>query len=276
LIRLALSEARYMWSHPARDTRAVARFAAWQLRCVLRRPAVVPFKSYKAMLYCPAERRGTAKLIYTFREECEPEIPLLREIVREGDSVIDAGAHYGVYTVPLGRLVGSRGSVLAIEPASHAVAILRHNVSLNALSQVSVVQAALGDQSGEAVLSLHADPSRNRLCSPGVQGTVGERIPLTMLDAIVRVRPVRFLKIDVEGAEGSVIGGGRGVISNDRPVVLFEHNHLAGEVAKRNAPQAWAELQALGYTMSRIDVGSGVSQVLSEPPLGIVNILAMP
>ena len=54
--------------------------------------------------------------------------------VDRGDSVIDAGAHYGSYTVALGKLVGERGHVLAVEPASHSFDVLRRNVELNRLA----------------------------------------------------------------------------------------------------------------------------------------------
>src|ERR1700722_18488859 len=44
------------------------------------------------------------------------EMSVLRQFVRKGDVVIDAGAHRGLYTWPLALLVGPSGLVIAVEP----------------------------------------------------------------------------------------------------------------------------------------------------------------
>ncbi len=270
--RMAVGEARFVWNHPARDWRALARYGEWQLRCVLRRPAVVPFALSGARFLCPAERRGPQKLLFTFRERYEPMLASLRNHVAKGDTVIDAGAHYGSYTVALGKLVGERGHVLAIEPASHSVDVLRRNVELNRLANVTVIQAALGDAEGTGVLALHSDPARNALEARPRGNQRSETVQITTLDAITQHRPVRFLKVDVEGAERSVLAGGSRLISQDRPTILVEHNDTSRHEHPSPAPDAWTFLSNLGYAMCR-DNGTR----LAEPPSGgVVNILAIP
>ena len=104
----------------------------------------------------------------------------------------------------------------------------------------------------------------------GVQHS--ETVQITTLDALTQERPVRFLKVDVEGAERSVLAGGSTLISQDRPTILVEHSPAtSGSEDPSLAPDAWTFLGNLGYVMCRDD-----GTELTEPPNGIVNILAIP
>lgn len=275
-IRAAINEARYVWRHPARDARSIARLAEWQARCALRLPAVVAFASYDVVLYCPAERRGAAKLHFIFRERYEPELASLRQFVSEGDSVIDVGAHHGAYTVALARLVGPTGHVLAFEPASRSAATLLRNIELNELSNVEVKQAALGNTPGSGRLSLHSDSSRNQLApktsSPKFANRT-ESVAVLTLDEAARRRPVKYLKIDVEGAEALVLAGATRILTQDNPIVQFEHNTTTAEAAKPIST-AWDLLKALNYRMFRVTLEG--SRPLLVPPRAGANVIAVP
>ena len=251
----------------------MARFAEWQLRCLLRLPRVVAFDSYGVRFFCPAERRGQAKLAFVFRESFEPELAALRSLVSQGDSVVDAGAHYGAYTVVLGKLVGPSGSVLAVEPGSHAMGILRRNVELNHLSNVELVHAALGSEPGAAALRLHPDSSRNQVINEPTSGAA-EHVRVATLDGLVVHRPVRFVKIDVEGSEAAVLSGAVGILASDRPVVLFEHNPFAASEVGQSTVAAWKLMQDLGYDMFRMTYES-MERVPAGPPDAVVNVLAI-
>lgn len=263
-----------MLMHPAANWRSRARFAEWHVRCMFRRPAIVAFESYGVRFFCPAERRGQAKLAFSFREWYEPELALLQRFVREGDSVVDAGAHYGAYTVVLGKLVGATGRVLAVEPASHAVGILQANVKLNQLTNVEVVHAALGREAGVGVLRLHPDSSRNQIVS-AITSSAIERVRIDALDNFVLRRPVRFLKVDVEGMESSVLTGAAGVLNEDRPIVLFEHNPFAAREADQSTVAAWHLLQDLSYRLFRVTYAA-IEPMPATPPEAVVNVLALP
>ena len=102
----AIDEVRFIRRHPAADKMTFWRFVAWQFRSLLNRPAIVPLEQFGLRFYCPADRRGAAKLVYTFREHCEAELPVLPKFVHPGDNVLDVGAHFGNYTAPMASLVG--------------------------------------------------------------------------------------------------------------------------------------------------------------------------
>ena len=269
MLHKVIDEARFFRRHPAADRTTFWRYAAWQVRSVLNRPAVVPLEQFGLRFYCPADRRGGAKLVYTFRERYEAELPVLPKFVGPGDNVIDIGAHFGIYTVALASQVGPAGCVLAIEPSSRAFAILRRNVELNSLGNVETIQAAVSDKNGQVTFFNTADPSRSSLVAgSGNQ----EEVRAVRLDSLKAPRPVRFIKIDVEGAEPVALRGAEGILRADRPIIQFESTP-GTESAYGCEPDAlWRLLvEECGYGIYR---GPGLEPVSALPEV-VVNLYAI-
>ncbi|MGE0257930.1 MAG: FkbM family methyltransferase [Alphaproteobacteria bacterium] len=152
--------------------------------------------------------------------------------LRPGMSAIDVGANFGYYTMLLAALVGEDGHVLAIEPSPGTAAMLRRSVALNGFEQiVSVVEAAAGD--GEASQALLFVPEREPknaqvVASPDglehVPGTL-HRVAQSPIDALAaEQRRIDFIKIDVEGAEESVVAGMLATLRRDKPSLVLEFN----------------------------------------------------
>ncbi len=77
----------------------------------------------------------------------EPHIAeLFSLLVRPGDRCIDVGANVGVHTVRLAKLVGREGEVIAVEPDPSIVRRTQHNVALNDLANVRIVNAAASER----------------------------------------------------------------------------------------------------------------------------------
>ena len=69
-------------------------------------------------------------------------------IVKPGDTVVDAGANTGYYTLIGSRLVGDKGKVYAFEPEPANFELLQKNVRLNGLSNVVLERKALSNRNG--------------------------------------------------------------------------------------------------------------------------------
>lgn len=250
-------KARWALRHPAfaaRPVRSVLRLAVWRTRTACGIGATVPVAGGALRFRCPPEWRGNAKLTYVWGDTYEPEIAGLPRWVRPGDLVADVGAHYGSYTLPLARLVGPAGRVLALEPARHAHAVLTHNVALNRLGQVTPLRAAAGDRAGRAVLHDHPDHSRAQLASGGSDGPAGsEGVEVVALDRVLPPgRRLSLLKVDAEGSEGACLRGAARTLERDTPVVLFEYAPATAAAAGTSPDAAWQHLADLGYRLHRI------------------------
>jgi len=64
---------------------------------------------------------------------------LLRRLIKEGQVVVDVGAHIGYYTVLLARMVG-KGRVFAFEPEPSNFSLLAKNVEINGCKNVVLVK----------------------------------------------------------------------------------------------------------------------------------------
>ena len=58
--------------------------------------------------------------------------------VNRGDSVVDVGAHIGINTLYMAMRVGPAGHVIAVEPAPDNLDVLRRNIAVNRLDNVTV------------------------------------------------------------------------------------------------------------------------------------------
>src|SRR5579862_723419 len=84
----------------------------------------------------------------------------LLHAVREGDCVLDAGAHVGYFTLLASRLAGAKGRVAAFEPNEFTRGLLRRNAVGSA--NIEVVGRAVG--AGAASTTFRVRVRGHRLC----------------------------------------------------------------------------------------------------------------
>lgn len=148
---------------------------------------------------------------------------LLRYVLKPGDTFVDVGANVGFYTRMGSALVGGSGRVFAFEPLSPARRLLEMNTK--GVTNVVVDDRALSDHNGEADFHVRPQGDTSSLLPGGPGSSV--RVGVTTLDARLLSEggaPTRvdFIKIDVEGAELSVLRGATKTIEKYQPLVYFE------------------------------------------------------
>jgi FkbM family methyltransferase len=154
----------------------------------------------------------------------EDEIRFVRRLLQPGQSVIDIGANYGVYTLSMAQVVGPTGRVWAFEPATRTAQLLAESIAANGFRQIELERSAVARTSGTGRLSLNANAEINALVDSR-SAADGEQVPLVTLDACLQRhgwRSIDFLKIDAEGAEAEILQGARRFFAECSPLVLYE------------------------------------------------------
>ena len=84
------------------------------------------------------------------------------------------------------------------------------------------------------------------------------------------------VKIDVEGAELAVLEGGRSLLSEVRPIVIFEHFSDAAALYGASLGAPWDLLDDLGYEIFSVTGEGPFTRSAFVGGEGIVNWLATP
>jgi hypothetical protein len=102
-------------------------------------------------------------------------------------------------------------------------------------------------------------------------------VPVVTLDGLEVRRPVRFIKMDVEGAEPQVLQGATRILKEDRPLILSElHPTQLARASGVTADRFLEQIAALGYRAHRLEdgaVGRAVEHGRSE---ALVSIVLLP
>lgn len=214
----------------------------------------------------------------------------LEMLCRKGDLVLDIGANIGSHTLPMAKMVGESGEVIAFEPVPWAIRKLKRNLSLNAFQNVMLEQVALSDVNHLGV-KMQFRASFKIEAGQGVdpQGKINEdwwhecehvSTRMQTLDSYVEERGlgrVKLIKLDVDGFEGKVLRGAQRLLARDKPILIME------------VAPAWLEMRgdsALGVTSQLLELGyrcfsevafneyANVRQMIEEiPPNSGLNVV---
>ena len=184
--------------------------------------------------------------------------PVFRGLLGRGGVFVDVGAHVGRWAV---RLAGQARKVIAVEPDPATCAVLRANIALNGLGNVTVAEAAAWD-SGE-MLRLEDPYGRERSGTnrtlPGDGGTV-RGVPLD--DLLAAEDDITLVKIDTEGADLHVLRGLRETLARCQPAMIVERHDFLGYY---QAGDLFALLGDLGYRWRDGPLYSVVPHLIATP-----------
>jgi FkbM family methyltransferase len=228
-------------------------FTAWPLRMVVQRGLaeilsgeVTIKRGHGAGLRLAAAGAKAAFTVGTDEEAVQDE---LARTLAPGAVVYDVGANVGFLTLIAARLVGPAGHVYAFEPIPANAAAIERNVALNGLANVTVLELALSNHEGEAVLHI-PDVNQGAALADvdhGFDPADEITVRIAALDALrlqEQLRDPDVVKLDVEGAELLVLDGMRATLREHRPALICELHHT------REAIEAL--LPALGYEITRV------------------------
>ncbi len=213
----------------------------------------------------------------------------IAKFINPGDTVIDIGANIGAHTLPLARLVGSNGRVIALEPTCFAHDKLCANVALNSeLSpQITIDQVMLVGTS-ETVLEpalysswpLAPDQQEHSKHGGKAMSTAGA-LTVTLDDYIdsKKIESVNLVKLDVDGFEVEVLRGGATFFQRQHPVIIMELAPYTLEERGESVEELLSLLDGAGYRLSDQETGKPLSCDPADlrslvPDGGSINVVA--
>src|SRR5919112_775026 len=154
---------------------------------------------------------------------------------KEGDIVIDIGAHIGLYTIISSKRVGAKGKVVAIEAHPGNFEMLNSNIKLNQLTNVIPLNYAVHSKETKVKLYLPSGESgftKYNTIMPNWINTQEKFVEVNAntLDYLLQLNQIRqeevnWIKIDVEGAEFEVLKGATNVLSKSKDIALLIEIH---------------------------------------------------
>jgi FkbM family methyltransferase len=152
---------------------------------------------------------------------------------KEGDIVIDIGAHIGLYTIISSKRVGANGKVVAIEAHPGNFEMLKSNIKLNQLTNVTPLNYAVYSKETKIKLYLPEVESGYTIYNTIMSNRARTEdkfveVNANTLDYLLQlneITDVNWVKIDVEGAEFEVLKGASNVLSKSKDIALLIEVH---------------------------------------------------
>lgn len=219
----------------------------------------------------------------------EPEIiALMLTKLKDGDTFVDVGTHYGFEAMVGSKIVGKADSVIAFEPNPTSFKIAKMNLKAD---NISLNNLAVGDYEG--VVNMNAydiySSAMNSVTSntdfvdnPWVRSKDGKVIEmkLTTLDVFLnnRTKPVNFIKCDVEGFEVNVIKGAATLIATDRPLIVLESDFRSDGKTTERLQGLISLMATFNYSPYDFDFKNGalIIDKIGSVIVGHPNVLFMP
>jgi FkbM family methyltransferase len=241
------------------------------LEPILRRGALQVRGGMGARLWLSARHvePWSAQAYGTLSGNHEPMVAeALRRTLPDGGVFFDVGANTGFTSMLAARLVGSGGTVIALDPQAECVAAVKAHAALNGFDHVHVIEAAAAAATGEAEIIVVKDSLWTRLATVGEHALEQRRdvVRAVTLDDLVssgEAPAPDVVKIDVEGAELDVLAGMTDLLRTRRPIVICEMHGKNAAFAAAMREHSYEVTNLDG--VEPLDAAGGNVHALCEP-----------
>jgi len=194
------------------------------------------FKNFKIFAY-PTKGDYT-RYILTRVEVPDPRERNLitQNLNNEKNIFIDCGANAGFYSLDVSTKVNNV-YVFAFEPSKEERIFLKKNLNLNNLTNIEIVELAVGKENGTAIFNDTRDLSYNNSSGGGFITTEKPKsnnnyeVKVVNLDSFFESKKLSidtsiFIKIDLEGYDLKAINGAKNLMLNYDCTVIFEFSKM--------------------------------------------------
>lgn len=192
----------------------------------------------------------------------ENTIEFYKQFIKEGDFVIDIGAHTGDTTVPIALCSGKKGLILALEPNRYVFKILEKNSSLNLfLTNIHAINFAATKEDG----SFSFNYSDEAFCNGGFFDEIQSKdhghnyaLEISGIDLnkylnenySKNLNQLSLIKIDAEGYDKEIIKSLIPIINEYKPSIITECNENLSEEERYDL---YETIRSLNYRLVQID-----------------------
>lgn len=137
------------------------------------------------------------------------EYRIADEAIKNAETIVDIGAHKGFFALYCTAL-NPKAIIFCVEPEKNNIAALKNNKKTNNLKNVTPVEAAISDHTGDANLVVTADSHNHYLddiAEPGDSMQKTETYKFSDFLTEYKIKIVSLLKMDIEGGEYAVFDG---------------------------------------------------------------------
>ena len=172
--------------------------------------------------FVPLGKQSGSGGLFVYREDYEPLLNNCSKVLKRNDIVLDIGANQGIYSIAFSKLVGPKGSVIAVEPFNKMIKCLEDNIKINNLDNIKIHQKVVSDKNGIETIYFNKGT---------VSASINEEFSLknkfdiesTTIDEICsKSLKIDFIKLDIEGAELKALKGAKLTLEKFKPILSLE------------------------------------------------------
>ena len=199
---------------------------------IRKETAKIYIPKYDYKFHCPLNLVDYMSLI------SREETILTRFDPRAGDVVLDIGANLGRYTVIAAKKVLNQGKVISIEANPTIFNLLVKNIKLNELTNVVPLNYAVFSEKTKIKFFVNTElrnnqygtvnPDIGNFENKGLEQYVyvdADTVDSILSENHINFHEVKWMKVDVEGAEFDVIKGSKELLTNAKNLQLIVEMH---------------------------------------------------
>jgi len=153
---------------------------------------------------------------------------LINEILQPDDFFLDIGANIGYFSL-LAAIHQPSAKVISFEPVTTVFKLFEENISLNNVSNIKTINAAVGEKDDEKEIYISTDDNTGMSSFQKTENYSGkkEKVKVIAIDSWFRssgLSKIDLVKIDIEGSELSALKGMNEMLLNFKPLLIVEIN----------------------------------------------------